>query len=1329
MRLVERLFRQLAPLPALEDSGPRPLSAFWGEPALVVLGDPGAGKTTSFEISSKEEPNAEFVSVRDFLALSEDRWRGKTLYLDGLDEQRTRVEGHTVLDQLRGRLDDLGCPPFRLSCRAADWYGSSDIDRLRLVSTSGKVVVLRLEPLNDDNILALAAEVVPDALAFLHEAKQQDLGDLLTNPQTLLMILAVVKGGVWPRSRTELFNRACEILAREVNPEHVPRDQPALAMDVLFDAAGYLCAVLLCAGSRGIALTESAADDEYPFIGTLRGEPHVLGSAARRRLFRSDGLERVAPVHRTVAEYLAARYLKRRLSQGLPLRRVVALITGHDGGTLSELRGLYAWLACLSPDHAPSLVGRDPLAVVLYGDAAQLSPSVKRLVIESLGELARKDPWFRSENWASRPFGGLATEETEHLLRAILDDPNQNPVLVSCALDAIRYGYPLPALGDRLLELVRDPGRPDFLRADALRAFHHACPERKAELLTLLRDIHEGRVPDDERRLRAQLLRTFYPTDVSPREIAGYLVADHPRIIGGYTLFIDHELIAATPRASLPILADTLVKSGLPSTRDRRHMWARFLGRLLLTVLADYGATAEPARVYGWLGLVLDQHGHTILDEDHGAQLRLWLERHPSIVRAIFSCWLSLTQPDRLYYEWHLFSERLARVSLPEGCPQWLLDLAGMEPDPRRADFLFRESVRTLGNRSDAPTLEQLFAFVEVHSQFRDTLRSELAWEIPDWRLADSQHRSEHERRRQQARARRVQDLSPHLESIRSGSALNALAFLGKLYFGLFADVDHNQPPPERLRTETNDEIAATALQGFIALLYSPSTISPKAIGEAYARSRGYWIGYAILAGMDLLAARSQSQLAALPVDTLRGAIAFHYANATGQERPWIEFLIAERPDVVSEALDSFWRPQFARRSAHIPGIYDLDRQGTVAGLAQRVVLPLLRDYPTPSEDALLALLSAAIRSCDREELLRLALRICRGGRVRGAPRTLWLAAAFVLDPPALEQTLRAHVGKDRNKAKRLLDFLYPWPLGSSVSVLLQLHAIAGLLRIVAPLFSPRQFDEDERASGGASSIVQSLWSLVDRLSADPGSQATSALASLANHPHLAQWREKLAHAAAVQSRHRREAEFCYPTARQVIETVNMGQPTNAADLQALVTDHLRALADELRHGSTDGYKALWNVDSRGRPVKPRPEDDCRDRILEQLRPRLGRTGVIAEPEGHYAQDKRSDIKALSGRLNLPVEIKRHFHPALWRAPLDQLQRFYARDPGTGGRGIYLVFWFGIDFAPLPAPPSGISPPHSPTELEVALRQVIPEEDRTFVEMIVIDCSRPQGPR
>ena len=63
MTIVDRKFLQQFPNPQDEILHPKPLCAFFDCDALVVLGDPGAGKSTSFEQAAVEELNAVYVGL------------------------------------------------------------------------------------------------------------------------------------------------------------------------------------------------------------------------------------------------------------------------------------------------------------------------------------------------------------------------------------------------------------------------------------------------------------------------------------------------------------------------------------------------------------------------------------------------------------------------------------------------------------------------------------------------------------------------------------------------------------------------------------------------------------------------------------------------------------------------------------------------------------------------------------------------------------------------------------------------------------------------------------------------------------------------------------------------------------------------------------------------------------------------------------------------------------------------------------------------------------------------------------------------------------------
>ena len=90
------------------------LSDFRTAHAYVLLGEPGAGKSTAFEEERRNDGNAVEVTARRFIRRSLEahpEWRGATLLIDGLDEVRAGGgDLREPLDSLVCRLEKLGNP-------------------------------------------------------------------------------------------------------------------------------------------------------------------------------------------------------------------------------------------------------------------------------------------------------------------------------------------------------------------------------------------------------------------------------------------------------------------------------------------------------------------------------------------------------------------------------------------------------------------------------------------------------------------------------------------------------------------------------------------------------------------------------------------------------------------------------------------------------------------------------------------------------------------------------------------------------------------------------------------------------------------------------------------------------------------------------------------------------------------------------------------------------------------------------------------------------------------------------------------------------------------
>ena len=418
MSLVDRTCTEIRPAADDRRRPPdsRPLKEYRDGAAYVLLGDPGAGKTTAFATECKAHGDQVLrITARDFTTFDPDdhpEWRDKTLFIDGLDEVRAgSSDARTPFDEIRRRLDKLGKPRFRLSCRAADWLGENDRKNLASVAPQNtQVAMLRLDPLTPADIERILDHRTDaeGARAFIGQAGERGVEGLLENPQSLLLLADVVGIGEegqdenWPASRRELFERAGLLLATEHNEDRNLAEPQPHPSD-LVDAAGRLCAISLTSGAAGFALSQACANRDYVELGDCQYDPHLLRPALATGLFTAEPPSRFVPVHRHIAEFIGAKHLARVIGDGLPARRVISLLTGEDGVVVTTLRGLSAWLAALCEDARLELIRRDPIGVVSYGDVQGFSPGEKQNLLEELGREASR---LNSVSWTASTLGG-----------------------------------------------------------------------------------------------------------------------------------------------------------------------------------------------------------------------------------------------------------------------------------------------------------------------------------------------------------------------------------------------------------------------------------------------------------------------------------------------------------------------------------------------------------------------------------------------------------------------------------------------------------------------------------------------------------------------------------------------------------------------------------------------------------------------------------------------------------------------------------------------------------------------------------------------------------
>ncbi|MFM9971626.1 MAG: hypothetical protein ACKVQK_24865, partial [Burkholderiales bacterium] len=673
---------------------PQPLARWREIDAYVLLGEPGAGKTGAFA-SEEKLAGGKYVKANDFLTLNVNRFKGiSPIYIDGLDEIRAGSNSFGgALDRIKHRLDELGCPQFRLSCREADWHGAVDQDSLRIVAPKGEIAVLQLVDLDDAEIVELLeGHGTPDPRAFIAKAKQIGIDTLLGNP--LLLRLTVEAVGRhpdnWPQSRTEIYRNACEQLLTEHSEKHLAERRGHLpSIERLMGEAGSMCALHLLSGIAGYAQEADKVSESVVRIDAL---PDVLDIPDARevyasKLFAGDAGVR-QPIHRTIAEFLAARSIARRITDGLPVNRMLSLMCGVDGGVVDSLRGLFAWLATLCKESREILIDRDPLGVVLYGDLGEFSSSEKQRVFHALRREALRYPWFRKGDWRSQPFGALGTPDMAAYFCFIIQSADRSAAhqsLLECVLESIKHGKPIPEIAAVLQAVVRDRSYFPRIRDAALDALLAQTGVSPLELRRLLNDIEAGVVPDEEDELSGRLLAHLYPATIAPEEIFRYFRQPKAEsLYGSYRGFWSRRMILATPIESLGVLMEVWVSHPKPTPgRHIGSMSDEISATLLAAALAAQGDNASIETLYRWVGAALDEHESLRFPESDIQEARSWLSARPQIQKKLIAYGWTQLRPSGdsgKRYFWRV-DGRTLEANRPRDWYLWLLEQAAATDD------------------------------------------------------------------------------------------------------------------------------------------------------------------------------------------------------------------------------------------------------------------------------------------------------------------------------------------------------------------------------------------------------------------------------------------------------------------------------------------------------------------------------------------------------------------------------------------------------------------------------------------------------------------------
>ncbi len=1265
-----------------------PIEYFREHPAWVLLGEPGAGKTTVLKQEEKAlEGDGQYISIATFLEADVTLypWQGKTLFLDGLDE--IQEDPSRLIEKIKTQLMRLTNPPFRLACRAANWYGSCI--KKSLTELYPNLIVLELVSLSENEVLRLLQEShsIQNPENFITQTKKFGIHDLLRNPEMLNLMVQAVQGGKWPESREEVYQLACQRLVHEDNANHrqIHRKDTVGPQDILH-AAGYLCSILLFSDKQGIALDESRIDNQFISIDSCVPEDEQAAAfAVERKLFISAGEERVTPSHRSVAEYLASDWLCKQIAnKGLSINRLKQLILDADSHIKPALWGLCGWLAQHNPSMRGWIVAAGPLAALYYGDVEHWPVDDKIAVFDALIKI----PSFPIPSALRSAFSALALPQLEKKFKAILTDHHQfTSAQRECVLVILNES---------------DPVMPKFT----------------AEVKLLI---------EQTDNLNVQLIDFavvyLYPQDLSIEELLKYLdqVCAFGRRV--YIYYLNEHIVDKTPKSQLPVLAENLIRFfDNPKHRQLEIYFQTLLSMLLLKIMHTCGLDMPIAQLLSSLKLgdFLNSRRQKVEQE-----INQWFSNHPERYYDLMDFILERSEQSIEIYR-NMYSLRY--ITAPLGANIWYFEKAAVTNKPYLREYCLKKAVDLLHT-----------AYLGNYVSIKQTL-DEWALSYPDEKSwLQSQYDGILEQNQQPKQndddsALRVPgtiqtELMQQLSAIRDGNALPGV-------MGYLADIWQEVSDNKNTEIENHFErrfgadglaLYQAAKEGFKHCLDRKDLPTALEIIKSYNQGQLYRLNSPCLIGIRLIWQDTPDKVTTLSEDAVASVIAFYFCGH-GSMPDWLNELAKNYLNAIVDVMISFakrYKKLGLPESPINTGFYQLLTQTQIV---QAAVLELLQVFPLRADKAqLVYYLNKLLQSAFNQPLADLKTVIQHKISLKGidaAQKVYWYAAATLLSPLEYAPKLLKYVGQSSARILTLATFieanlkyiltLYPLPE----------NIIADFIELFTPHFEV--FPEMVLSATYDNSLIQRFVTVLAQM---PTEEAGTELLRLCHLESVEKIRPLLNQAYQAQQRHRQNMQL---TVSAVAKILKQSIPANTRDLWALTLDKLDEIINDIEKSNTNDYQFYWDVlNYKTGERSPKHEDPCRNLLLNKLRAAFNAMPQIScEPEGDHRHHTRADIVVSYQNYQVPIETKGDFNKKLWARLREQLINQYATSTGADGYGIYVIFWFNDDQTktkqPCPPPGDGGRKAQTPEELQSRLLEQLTPEEAQKIAIRVIDVSWPQ---
>ena len=1141
MSTIPRTYTQT--IPPKQNNRQSQIKDFFNKEVIVVLGQPGMGKTTEFKKAAEYEENSIFVTVGEFLFTNDlSHLLDKVIYLDGLDEQRSKFKGKGVVDALVAKLKEAKPSKIRVSCRTAEWHGHIDIEGLSKSIKGSEVTQIELDPLTEEAALELIE--LDNKEEFVLRIKENGLENFLQSPGNLELLLSYYESlEDWPKNKADLLDVACGVLLQELNIEHVAELDDEISDVSLVNSSEYLAALMMLSGVQGISVTRNSASKAFPPVHKFNDNLFHLKVAARRRIFSQLEEGRFEPKHRKIAEFLAARYLSKRVRGGLSLNRVMTLLTGFDGKTAPDLRGVYAWLVTLLAGSAEKIIKHDPYGAVIYGDTYSWTPNTKLTALRELKNLSKQDAWFRQSDYSTTELGGLAdlkivTPIVEYIDHDPCDSHFMSIILGSLSVGTIKDN---DSLTKSLLAFIKDNSTPNHYRDKAIDSLKASLIDWSPTLLGLLSDLHFSTLIDNENYLRGNLIDKLYPQFLSPTNLLGFLTKPESGYYGTYMDLLIHRIAKNSGISELKELA----AASVTWLGDRKEGWKfKLTNSVSIELITENYTECTIDELLAWLDINLDEYQKNTLNSNRENKVRQkLLSGEKKILQLLIHYIKKHEDKDHFDIMWAFNSLTLNTYTDSEIIKD-IYEYLTSEPEEELKSKLFNilcsryfhtlNALELLAIEDIEQLTEQDTGLALILAKFNYSNIEHQGWRAKDIKRQQKKI-ADREKRINQTKA----DISSKEEELRVGKEVDLLQYLAMIWLDRYSDLNHEYSPEQRLKEEVGEENFELIIEGWKNSLNDNSFNTLSQIAENHLEGKTYYRATLIEVAIAQLFESDPHEVINLPEEVLQAAIGYQLTSFENDKPAWFIYLTSTHKEFVKNTVHEFWEIQLDNNNNKVSGLYKFTKEDCLYPIALEIIPELLVKYFKISVELLTTMLSCISKLPKKKKLELIDLVLKRRYLKETGKKATLLAFAFELSPIDYIKKLQTEL-RNNEEAKWVTYHILSSNLlteGDDGNKVKSVEYRKDVFNLLGTKFSNVYLTGGSRMvpRNDSYDVARLLRSILNSFTEDTSDAATLVLEKLSNDKNLGEWQTELRSGLADHFRKKREAFFTYPDVTKVV--------------------------------------------------------------------------------------------------------------------------------------------------------------------------------------------------